>query len=233
MPKQPDVLPTGEQKVKMVDDMFDRIAGRYERLNRILTLKMDVAWRAQTVRALGLPRYSTVLDVACGTGDLCRDLEAMSYRAIGVDRSAGMLKHAHTGGPLVRGDALALSFADGSVDGLTCGFALRNFESLQPFFAEMARVVRPGGRMALLEVSEPHNPVMRFGHQMYFNNVVPLVGGLLSDRSAYRYLPKSVSYLPPGDELVSMLYDAGFTEIAHWQLSGGIAQLLVGTRAGS
>lgn len=223
-------LPAGDAKVRAVETMFDRIAPRYDLLNRMLTFGMDVGWRRRTVAALGLPRGSRVLDLACGTGDLCRELQGAGYVAIGLDRSAGMLAAARTSAPLVRGDGLALPVPDASVDGIVCGFALRNFESLDPFLAECARSLRRGGRVALLEVAEPANPLLRAGHAVYFGRVVPLVGGLLSDGAAYRYLPQSVAYLPPPDELVAMLQRAGFTDARRRLLSVGIAQLLTGTR---
>ena len=223
-------LPQGAEKVRAVDDMFDAIAPRYDTLNRILTMRMDVGWRKKTVRSLGLDPGGVVLDLACGTGDLCRVLADAGYRPVGIDRSAGMLAAAHTSAPLVRGDALALPMADGSVDGIVCGFALRNVLGLDMFFAECARVLRPGGRVALLEVAVPANPVLRMGHGLYFGKVVPLVGGLLSDRAAYRYLPKSVAYLPPVPELLGMMKAAGFADAARRALSGGIAQLITGTR---
>ena len=223
-------LPQGAAKVRAVDAMFDAIAPRYDLLNRVLTFGLDVGWRRRTVRSLDLPAGSRVLDLACGTGDLCRVLTAAGYRAVGVDRSAGMLAAARTGAPLVRGDCLDLPVPNGRVDGVVCGFALRNFRSLEPFLAECARVLRPGGRVALLEVSAPENPVLRAGHGLYFGRVVPLVGGLVSDRDAYRYLPDSVAYLPPGPRLVEMLSEAGFADARRRPLTTGIAQLLTGTR---
>lgn len=223
-------LPQGDAKVRAVDDMFDAIAPRYDLLNRVLTLGMDVGWRRAAVRSLGLAPGSLVLDLACGTGDLCRVLDEAGYRPIGVDRSAGMLAAARTPAPLVRGDCLRLPVAGGSVDGAVCGFALRNFTYLVPFLAECARALRPGGRVALLEVSAPSNPVLRFGHRQYFGRVVPFVGGLLSDRAAYRYLPESVAYLPAAGELVAMVASAGFSDVSRRPLSGGITQLLTGTR---
>ncbi len=223
-------LPQGEAKVKAVDEMFDAIAPKYDLLNRLLTFGMDVGWRRRTVRSLGLARGSVVLDLACGTGDLCRELAKRGHRAVGVDRSAGMLAAHRTTAPLVRGDALRLPFPDNSVDGIVCGFALRNFSSLKPFLAECARVLRPGGRVALLEVATPENRVLRWGHGLYFGRVVPLVGGMLSDADAYRYLPRSVAYLPPPNRMVAMLGEAGFGAAARRPLSTGIAQLLTGTR---
>jgi demethylmenaquinone methyltransferase/2-methoxy-6-polyprenyl-1,4-benzoquinol methylase len=224
-------LPQGEEKVRAVDRMFDTIAPRYDLLNRLLTFRMDVGWRRRAVRSLGLPAGSAVLDLACGTGDLCRELAAVGLRPVGVDRSQGMLDAARTDAALVRGDCLRLPIPDGAVDGIVCGFALRNFLGLEPFFAECARVLCSGGRVAILEVSQPANPLLRAGHAVYFDRVVPLVGGLISDRAAYRYLPKSAAYLPPDPGLVRLLAGAGFPDARRQPLSVGIAQLLTGTRA--
>jgi demethylmenaquinone methyltransferase/2-methoxy-6-polyprenyl-1,4-benzoquinol methylase len=225
-----DALPQGEEKVRAVRAMFDAIAPRYDLVNRIMTFRMDVGWRRRTVRSLGLPSGALVIDIACGTGDLCRELTKHGLRPLGVDLSYGMLAAARTRAPLLEGDALRLPFADASVDGVTCGFALRNFVELGPFLDELARVVRPGGRIGLLEVAEPPNRVLRWGHGIYFGRVVPFIGGLLSDPAAYRYLPRSVAYLPEPDELVAMLRRAGFADGERSLLSVGIAQLLTGTR---
>jgi demethylmenaquinone methyltransferase/2-methoxy-6-polyprenyl-1,4-benzoquinol methylase len=119
---------------------------------------------------------------------------------------------------------------DASLDGATCGFALRNLVELRAFFDELARVVRPGGRIALLEVAEPPNRALRWGHSIYFGKVVPKVGGLLSDAGAYQYLPKSVAYLPPPEEMLDDLADAGFSYVRRQLLSTGIAQLVTATR---
>src|SRR5688500_18511829 len=129
----PDTLPEGEAKVEAVRSMFDAIAPRYDLVNRIMTFRMDVRWRRRTVRSLEVPPGSVVLDLACGTGDLCRELRAQGLRPIGVDLSFGMLAAARTDAPLVHGDALRLPLPDASVDGVMCGFALRNFERLPTF----------------------------------------------------------------------------------------------------
>jgi demethylmenaquinone methyltransferase/2-methoxy-6-polyprenyl-1,4-benzoquinol methylase len=189
-----------------------------------------VGWRRRAISVLGLPPRSTIADLACGTGDLSYELVARGHRPIGFDLSHGMLAAAPRPFPRVQADALALPLADGSMDGATCGFALRNLIALEPFFAELARVVRPGGRIALLEVAEPPNPILRFGHGLYFGKVVPVVGGLLSDQAAYRYLPKSVAYLPEPDQLMAQLRTAGFSDANRHLLSVGICQLIVGTR---
>jgi demethylmenaquinone methyltransferase/2-methoxy-6-polyprenyl-1,4-benzoquinol methylase len=130
----------------------------------------------------------------------------------------------------VQTDGAFLPLPDGSVDGVTCGFALRNFTDLRATFAEMARVVRPGGRIALLEVATPPNPVLRFGHGIYFGQVVPRIGAALSDGDAYRYLPRSVAYLPEPDEMLAMLAELGFTHVRRTLLSVGISQLISATR---
>jgi len=230
-PPSGSTLPQGEEKVRAVRAMFDTIAPRYNLVNRIMTFRMDVGWRRRAIRALDLGARSVVVDLACGTGDLCNDLRDAGHRPVGVDLSFGMLAAARTPAPLVQGDALALPFPDGGVDGVTCGFALRNFVALPPMLAELARISRPGGRIALLDVAEPPNPVMRWGHSIYFGRVVPVVGGLLSDRAAYRYLPESVAYLPEPDELLRMIADAGFVDVRRTLLSGGISQLYTAMRA--
>ncbi|MBT3245329.1 MAG: ubiquinone/menaquinone biosynthesis methyltransferase [Actinobacteria bacterium] len=224
-------LPRGEAKSVEVRRMFDSIAPRYDLMNRIMTFRLDVAWRRRTVAALDLPGGSTVMDVACGTGDLCRDLHRAGHRAIGLDMSWGMLAAARTDAPLLHADALLQPARSGAIDGLSCGFALRNFTALEPFLSEAARLLRQGGRMALLEVDRPTSPVLRAGHGLYFGKVVPLVGGLFSDRDAYRYLPRSVAYLPPEPELLAMIAAAGFSDVDKVRLSGGIAQLITATRS--
>jgi demethylmenaquinone methyltransferase/2-methoxy-6-polyprenyl-1,4-benzoquinol methylase len=223
-------LPVGERKAQAVEEMFDRIAPRYELVNRVMTLGLDSGWRRRAVRELRLEPGAHVVDLGCGTGDLCRVLGKAGLRAIGVDMAAGMLAKARTSAPLVRADALQLPLADASVDGAISGFALRNVVDIAACFREAARVIRPGGRAVFLEVSEPPNPIVRLGHSLYFRRIVPLVGGLLSDRTAYRYLPASTAYLPPPAELITLMTEAGFMRCRRVQLGMGAAQLLIGTR---
>jgi demethylmenaquinone methyltransferase / 2-methoxy-6-polyprenyl-1,4-benzoquinol methylase len=226
-----ETLPQGDAKVRAVRDMFDTIAPRYDLVNRIMTFRLDVRWRHKTVAALGLQRGSLVLDLASGTGDLCVDLAAAGHRPVSVDLSLGMLRADRSGAPRVQADILRLPFADGSADGVTCGFALRNLVDLAAFFAELARVVRPGGRIALLDVGVPRNRLVRLGHRVYFGKVVPKIGGWLSDPAAYRYLPRSVAYLPPADELVVSLRRAGFADARQEEFTLGVAQLFTGARS--
>lgn len=225
-----DDLPEGDDKVRAVRAMFDTIAPRYDLVNRVMTFRLDVRWRKRAVRDLRLPSGSRVLDLASGTGDLCIDLAAAGHRPISMDLSFGMLAADRSGAPRVQADILRLPVPDASVDGVTCGFALRNLVELPAFFAELGRVVRPGGRIALLDVGVPHNRLVRWGNGLYFGKVVPRIGGWLSDPAAYRYLPKSVAYLPEPPALVEMLRSGGFADATHRPLSGGITQLLTGTR---
>ncbi len=225
-----DTLPQGEEKAVAVREMFDTIAPRYDLINRLMTFRLDVRWRRKAVRLLDLPRASTVLDLASGTGDLCVELARAGHRPISADLSLGMLLADRSGAPRVQADILRLPVPDASVDGVTCGFALRNLVDLPGSLAELGRVLRPGGRISLLEVAEPESRILRFGHGVYFGKVVPRIGGLLSDADAYRYLPRSVAYLPPPQRLVEMLEEAGFRRPRRDLLSGGIAQLLTATR---
>jgi demethylmenaquinone methyltransferase / 2-methoxy-6-polyprenyl-1,4-benzoquinol methylase len=229
-PATPVGLPDPSEKARVVRGMFDRISNRYDLVNRVMTFGMDVGWRRRAVGELRLPGDALVADLACGTGDLCNELLASGYRAVGFDFSHGMLRNARTEAQVVEADVLRLPLADGGVDGATCGFALRNVTDLIELFAETARVLRPGGRVAFLETSEPEGRVLRAGHALYFRRIVPLIGRALSDRDAYRYLPRSTAYLPEPDRLLEMLGDAGFERVERTALGGGVAQMLVGTR---
>jgi demethylmenaquinone methyltransferase/2-methoxy-6-polyprenyl-1,4-benzoquinol methylase len=223
-------LPEGEEKARAVRRLFDTISPRYDLVNRVMTFGMDVGWRRRTVRELGLPAGSRVFDLACGTGDLCRELAAAGHRAVGFDFSHGMLLASRTEAPLVEADILRLPLADAGADGVTCGFALRNVVSLEALFAEVARIVRRGGRISLLETGEPDGRLMRVGHRLYFRRFVPAIGGLLSNREAYSYLPRSTAYLPHPDEVLLMLRTAGFTDAKRRSLGAGAVQLFVATR---
>lgn len=224
----PEALPSGADKRHAVRSMFDSIAPRYDLVNRVMTFGLDVRWRRRTAADLGLGGGSVVADLACGTGDLCRELERRGIVAIGLDLSMGMLAAARTTSPLVHADILDLPLPDSAVDGATCGFALRNLVELPAFFAELARIIRPGGRIALLDAAQPENRLLRLGHGVYFGRVVPLIGGLLSDGTAYRYLPKSLAYLPQWPVMSADLTAAGFTNVDRRMFTG--AQLITATR---
>ncbi len=213
--------------------MFDTIAPRYDLMNRLMTFGLDKAWRRTTVDALGLPGGALVLDLACGTGDLSRLCLRRGYRVVGTDLSAGMLAANGAATPLVEADGSALPFAAGAFDGLVCGYALRNFTDLAATLAESARVLRAGGRLAVLEVDAPASRLWRAGYDVWFTRAVPALGAALSDQEAYRYLPQSVAYLPPAPTLRRMLLEAGFSAVGVRPLAGGLSQLVVATRAGT
>ena len=212
------ILPSPAEKAATVRGMFDRISGRYDRVNRLLTFNADRRWRSALIDRLDVSAGDLVLDLACGTGDFAEACRRRGATVVGVDFSRGMLNRAarrvQADIRLVQGDALRLPLTADCVTVAVSGFALRNFVDIPPVFAELARVMAPGARLGLLEVDEPKNALVRIGHGLYFNRAVPLLGGLVSgDRAAYRYLPASAAYLPSQDDLVRALKDAGFRKI--------------------
>ncbi len=229
-------LPTGNNKTAVVAKMFDSIAGRYEAINRIVTFGIDKRWRLQTVRHMSLKPQATVVDLAAGTGDFCRMLQQANVAPIAIDLSAGMLKVAvnkqtpENSYPVLQADAAHLPIADKSIDGITCGFGIRNFSDLESCFAEMARVCRPGARIGLLEACEPRGTLFKTLHKVWMHWTVPKIGAILSSAFAYDYLPKSLAYLPPGDELIAMLERAGFVDVEIRLLTFQAAQLLTATK---
>ena len=229
------VLPPPDEKAAAVRDMFDRISPTYDRVNRIMTFNADQRWRRELVRRLLIGRGDCVLDLACGTGDFAGICRKAGAEAVGLDFSRGMLTAARRRFPglgiFVQGDALRLPFADGSFTAAVSGFALRNFVAIPPVLQELARVLQPGGRIGLLEVDKPRNRLVAAGHHVYFNRVVPVVGGLIADRTAYRYLPQSASYLPSGPELDRMIEASGFTRITRRSPMFGAIQSISAVRA--
>ena len=221
--------------------MFDRIAGRYDLLNHLLSGNVDRSWRRLVARTLrpSLVEGARVLDVACGTGELSLALaRAGAARVVGLDFCRPMLEIARRkavegsrGLPFVEGDALRLPFADGSFDVVTIAFGLRNLAGVEEGLRELRRVLRPGGRLAVLEFSSPVVPGFRALFRFYFRRVLPHVGGLLSgSRVAYEYLPDSVSRFPDQKRLAALMREAGFEEVEYRNLTGGIAALHTATR---
>lgn len=229
MPTTP--LPQGEAKTRQVRAMFDAIASRYELVNKLMTFGLDSKWRRRAVADLRLPPQSLVLDLAAGTGDFTRELTRQGQRAIATDLSYGMLQAGSAMPDIVQADASCLPFRSACFDGITCGYALRNFTDLAATFDEMARVTRGGGRISLLEVTEPRSGLWRAGFRFWFRRIVPFIGGLVSDREAYHYLPQSTAYLPASEEIVVMLNAAGFSAVNHRRIMGGLSQQFIATRS--
>lgn len=228
-------LPPPEEKAASVQAMFDRIAPRYDLVNRVLTGRVDQRCRNRLVERLEFGPGDRVLDLACGTGDFIEILRDAGAEAVGLDFSRGMLGGAQKrlgDVQLVQADALRLPFADGSFAGATSGFALRNFLAIPPVLEELARVIRPGGSLGFLEVDRPRNGVIRAGHSFYFDRAVPFLGGLLSrDSTAYSYLPQSTAYLPTARELAAMLSAAGFEQLHKVRHLGGALQSITAVRS--
>lgn len=223
--------------------MFDRIAQRYDLLNRLLSFRRDVAWRKRLCAALPERPDQHVLDLATGTGDVllallqCRERVG---RVTGLDRSANMLALARhkirrlgtgSGGALVRGDACRIGAADGSFDAVTMAFGIRNVPDAPGALREIYRVLKPGGRVVILEFALPSNRLFRAAYLAYFRHMLPRIGGLISgDSSAYRYLNRTVEAFPYGGAFGALLSNAGFERVSIQALTFGIAALYVGDK---
>jgi len=226
-----------EEHARRVREMFANIAPRYDLINHLLSVNIDKQWRRRVVQKLGalLPPEARVLDVGCGTGDLSIELfEKTAAHVTGVDFCGPMLKLAKEKAPqlqFIEGDALSLPFAEASFDGLTTGFALRNFADVDRGLRELLRVLKPNGYVAILEFSHPANPVFASFVRFYNWRLLPWIGGLVSgSRGAYEYLPDSISKFPNQEALAAMMRAAGFVEVSFENLSGGIAALHIGRR---
>ncbi len=224
-----------------VREMFSGIAGKYDFLNHFLSLNIDKIWRQKVSAKLTdilIRENSLVLDVACGTGDLAIELSGRQAKIYGTDFCRPMLKIAKekcedrkTEIPFVESDGLCLSFPDNTFDAVTIAFGLRNFSNWKNGLIELRRVLKPSGKLAVLEFSTPRLPGFRQLFSFYFSSVLPRVGGAVSgSRGAYEYLPESVSRFPDQEGLASLMRQIGFSDVEYSNLTGGIAAIHIGTK---
>ncbi len=223
----PRTPPAAERTAPGVQRMFDRVAPRYDLANTVFSLGQDRGWRQAAARATGLAAGEVAVDVACGTGALARELQAVAPGAVvaGLDFSQEMLKRAE-GVPVAAGDALQLPLADASVDAVTIAFGLRNLPEPGQGLLEFRRVLRPGGRLVVCEFSTPVIPVLREVYGRYLTRLMPVAARRLSsDPEAYQYLARSIGAWPDQPALARWLQEAGFAEVAWRNLTGGIVAL--------
>jgi demethylmenaquinone methyltransferase / 2-methoxy-6-polyprenyl-1,4-benzoquinol methylase len=217
---------SGRLPAESVRAMFDRIAPVYDAMNRTMTAGLDRRWRRATAAAVVRPG-DVVLDACCGTGDLALADVRAGGRVMGLDFSERMLERARRKAPeleWVAGDLLELPFGDESFDAVTVGFGVRNVDDLERGLAELRRVLRPGGRLGILEITRAHGLLSPF-YRLWFDGVVPLLGKLLPGGSAYTYLPASVRRFPGPEELAALISAAGFSDVRYRTFAGGIVAL--------
>jgi demethylmenaquinone methyltransferase / 2-methoxy-6-polyprenyl-1,4-benzoquinol methylase len=220
---------TGRLAPDAVRSMFDRISPVYDAMNRTMSMGLDQRWRRATVAAVVQPG-DRVLDACCGTGDLALAARDAGGTVTALDFSERMLERARRKSAEVewlQGDALALPFPDGSFDAATVGFGVRNLDDLEGGLAELRRVLRPGGRLAILEITRPSGLLAPF-YRLWFDGFVPLLGKVLPGGAAYTYLPASVRRFPGPDELAGLLREAGFEDVRWRTFAGGIVALHIG-----
>lgn len=229
-------------KKENIKRLFDNIASDYDKLNHILSLNIDKGWRKKAVREIvDSDSPLKVLDVACGTGDFTIEIArkaATGSSVTGIDLSEGMMavgrdkiKAAGVDAALEYGDCEALKYADDTFDRISVGFGVRNFEHLAIGLREMCRVLKPAGKLVILELSVPSNPIIRWCYKLYFLNILPAIGGMVSgNRGAYEYLPASVLHFPAPDKFIPMLREAGFAEVKHKALTFGVCRMYVGIK---
>jgi demethylmenaquinone methyltransferase/2-methoxy-6-polyprenyl-1,4-benzoquinol methylase len=226
------VSSAGRLAEPQVEAMFDRIASVYDLMNSVMTAGMHQRWRERAVDLAQVGPGAKALDVATGTGDLAIALRERGAEVVGVDFAEKMLEIARRKAPEIdfrTGNALALEFADDEFDAATVGFGARNFDDLDRGLAEMARVVKPGGRVVVLEITTPQKPPLSSFFNVWFDHVVPLIGRVAGDPDAYEYLPNSVKRFPGPRDLGGRMVAAGMNDVRWILTAGGIIAIHSGT----
>lgn len=234
---------TDTAKTEQVRQMFDAIAPAYDFMNRAMTLGIDIWWRKLAVKRLKRIRPAAILDVATGTGDFAIQLNKSLHpqHITGIDLSQGMLDEARSKVKdkgleekitFVKGDCMALPMADGTFDAVTVAFGVRNFEHLQQGYKEMARVLKPGGMLCVLELSTPGNPLIRWFYDLYALHIIPAIGAMKSgDKTAYRYLPESIAAVPQGDDMLQLMRNAGLRDATFKCLTLGVCTIYTAVKS--
>ncbi len=238
------VKPYGDaskSKKEEVAEMFNNISAKYDFLNHFLSLGIDKLWRKKAVKMLRSVHPTRILDIATGTGDFALEsLVLKPTQIVGLDISSGMLEHGRVKMKkkgvdhiitMQQGDSEDIPYEDNYFDGLTVGFGVRNFENLEKGLGEMLRVVRPGGKLIILEFSKPKKFPIKQLFAFYSNNIIPILGKSISkDSNAYTYLPESVAAFPEGKDFENILAKVGYKDISSTLVSGGIATIYAGTK---
>ena len=234
---------TDTAKTEQVRQMFDAIAPAYDFMNRAMTLGIDIWWRKLAVKRLKRIRPAAILDVATGTGDFAIQLNKSLHpqHITGIDLSQGMLDEARRKVKdkgleekitFVKGDCMALPMADGTFDAVTVAFGVRNFEHLQQGYKEMARVLKPGGMLCVLELSTPGNRLIRWFYDLYALHIIPAIGAMKSgDKTVYRYLPESIAAVPQGDDMLQLMRNAGLRDATFKCLTLGVCTIYTAVKS--
>ena len=231
-------------KTEKIESLFDSIAGDYDKLNHLLSLDIDRTWRRRALKwIIEKDRPQQILDIACGTGDFSIAIArkaAPETKVTGLDLSEGMLKIMDEKVAALglqdkisaeQGNSERMRFEDGTFDRVTIAFGIRNFEHRETALKEILRVLKPGGRLVILELSVPANPVIRWCYNLYFTKILPLIGGKISgDKAAYNYLPASVLKFPPKDEWMATMSGCGYKNVKHKAFTLGICRMYTGEK---
>ena len=232
----PEFIHNGEDKKKFVQQIFDDIAHRYDFLNHFLSLGIDIYWRKKFIRKLNIADQTTILDVACGTGDICFEiLKFHNVSVIGLDISKNMInlakkkaeKRKQSQATFIHGDGESLPLDSDSIDYLTISYGFRNISNYEVALEEFFRVLKPGGKLGILEFSKPKSKIIRSVFGLYFHHILPRIGSLFSRSDAYRYLPESVDFFPTRHDINKQIIFSGFKRVENHDLTFGISTIFL------